>query len=166
MVQHSMAKKERVIEAVRRGLDGDAAVQFLHGSGFAMTVAGISKHLRSLGGRGAIQEKIGMKCSNVEILEAAFPQQKLGEFKNIPPDQAELFDDSAGESDSAPTSPVFHPTNLIESTKISVRVPNDLFEALRLAARAEHKTQSQLITDILTAALSRMPTKEKFQDNE
>ena len=36
MARKSMAKQERVVEAVRQGLDGGAAVEFIQHSGFAM----------------------------------------------------------------------------------------------------------------------------------
>jgi plasmid stability protein len=36
-------------------------------------------------------------------------------------------------------------------------MPEDLYEAIRLAAKAERKSQNDLIVDILTAALSQVP---------
>lgn len=47
--------------------------------------------------------------------------------------------------------------DLFESTKITLNLPNDLLEAIRIAARVEKTTRAQLIIDILTSAMSRMP---------
>jgi hypothetical protein len=149
------AKQERVIEAVRRGLEGDAAVEFICQSGYAMNTAAIARHLRNMGGRGHIRQLIRQGLSNAEILRACFPGESLEGIPPAEPRQEELFDDEPpfpvrlpAESDDVP---------LYETVKISLRVPADLYEAIRLAAKAENKTQSRLIIEILTAALARMP---------
>lgn len=149
------AKLERIIEAVRHGLEGDAAVEFIHRSGYAMTSAGIARNLRAMGGRRRVQDLIAEGKSTVDILKSVFPEDDFSEFDRIPPSQQELF----GEG-SAPAGASLVPgTNLplYETTKLTLRVPNDLFEAIRLAAKLENKTQNQLIVDILTSALSQMP---------
>ncbi|MCC6488948.1 MAG: ribbon-helix-helix protein, CopG family [Candidatus Hydrogenedentes bacterium] len=49
---------------------------------------------------------------------------------------------------------------------MSIKVPADLYEAIRLAAKAEGKSQNELIVDVLTSALSRIPgpPREEHED--
>ena len=160
MPHHINQKREKVIETVRRELEGDAALEFIRQSGYAMSISGITRHLRSMGGRGDIQKLINDSKSNVEILEQCFPNENLDEFKQDIPDQGELFSaDSFQKTDliDAANIPIF------ETTKISVRMPADLFTAIRLAAKAEKKSQNQLIIDLLTSALSEMPDITKIE---
>ena len=149
------AKQERVIEAVRHGLEGDAAVEFIHQSGYAMTQAGIARHLRAMGGRGRVQELIAEGKSNLDILKRAFPEEDFSEFERIPPSQGELF----GEQAAAASANFLQQTGvpLYETAKLTIRIPAELYEAIRLACKAENKTQNQLIVEILTKALSQMP---------
>ena len=49
MVTQAQKKHERIVEAVRLGLDGEAAVDFVRQSGFALTTTGIARHLRKMG---------------------------------------------------------------------------------------------------------------------
>lgn len=154
MNKQTRAKQERVIEAVRRGLEGDAAVEFIQKGGFAMTSAGIARHLRSMGGRGKVQELVEQGCSNVEILERTFPDEDMSHLHETAPSQTELFDAESLTFTGGPgggTEPEF------ETRKVVLKLPADLYEAIRLAAKGEGKSQNQLIVDILTSALSRMP---------
>ncbi|HPG69815.1 MAG TPA: hypothetical protein PLO37_23445 [Candidatus Hydrogenedentes bacterium] len=153
--KQTRAKQERVIEAVRLGMEGDAALEFLHENGYAMTPAGIARHLRVMGGRGHIQELIAEGKSNAEILEETFPDEDLSGVAVAPPSQGELFDAAEvlpSAEHSGPTDAPLYPT-----TKLTIHVPADLYEAIRLASKAEGKTHNQLIVDILTTALSRLP---------
>jgi hypothetical protein len=156
MQRHSHAKQERIIEAVRQDLEGDAAVEFVRNSGFAMTSAGIARHLHKMGGRGNIVELIAQGKTNAEILEVCFPDEDMSELHVVPPSQAELF--RAAEAAPAPT--VSPQDALFETRKMSIKVPADLYEAIRFAAKAEHISQNDLIVGILTSALSRMPRPE------
>jgi hypothetical protein len=149
------AKQERIIEAVRQGLQGDAAVEFVCRNGYAMNTAAIARHLRSMGGRGRIQELVGQGFSNLEILKTCFPNLDIDSIPFAPPRQEELFADSAPVAEDADSDTEDAP--LYETAKLTLRVPSDLYEAIRFAARAENKTQGQLIVDILASALSRMP---------
>ena len=155
MTKQTRAKQERIVEAVRRGLEGDAAVEFVRNSGYAMTVAGIARHLRSMGGRGAVQSFLNEGKTNKEILEVCFPDDDLSDVPIEPPRQPDLFVSEAppASSDGAET----HGIPLYETRKMSIKLPADLYEAIRVAAKAEGLGQNQLIVDILTSALSRMP---------
>lgn len=154
--QQARLKQERIIEAVRLGLEGPAAVEFLHQAGYATTPAGIAKHLRAMGGRGRIQSLIDEGRDNVAILAVCFPDALLdpAAFPSAEPDQAEMFSDmgfataGGGEDDG------------FDSVKMTLRLPADLHEAVKLAARAERKKQNDLIVEILTAYLSRRPFHE------
>ncbi|MBI4557679.1 MAG: hypothetical protein HY706_08855 [Candidatus Hydrogenedentes bacterium] len=154
------AKQERIVEAVRHGLEGVGAVEFLRQSGYAMTISGLARHLRAMGGRGRVQELVNIGKSNVEILETCFPETDFSQLEREP-EQAELFVDALSHQESHPFPG--SDTPLYDTVKLSFRAPADLYEALRLAARAEGKTQNQLITEILTSALSRMPVSVKAE---
>jgi hypothetical protein len=156
------AKQERVIEAVRQGLEGLAAVEFIQKSGYAVTVPLIAKHLRAMGGRGHVQELIREGKSNVEIMESCFPEADLTHLRLDPPSQGELFGSAGGAH--LPRGP--RPENLYEVRKMAIKVPADLYEAIRLAARAEGVSQNELIVDVLTTALSRMPETPEDVDRE
>ncbi len=154
MVKQAQQKQERVIEAVRCNLEGDDAVDFIRQSGFAMTTAGIARHLRKLGGRGNIVALIEAGHSNLEILHTIYADVDAELEAAHKPSQQDLF----SENPAAPKVPdnlLMH-QDLFQSTKITLKIPNDLHEALRVAAKVENTTQSQLIVDILTRALSRM----------
>jgi hypothetical protein len=152
MVTQAQIKLERIVEAVRLGLDGDSAVDFVHQSGFAVTTTGITRHLRKMGGRGHIVALINEGRSNWEILQTAYPEERYEHLTVLPPSQGDLFTE-------APKVPhnLLPFQDLFESTKITLNLPNDLLEAIRIAARVEKTTRAQLIIDILTSAMSRMP---------
>lgn len=157
MAGHTHAKQERVVEAARHGLRGPEAVEFLHQSGYAMTEAGLERHLKKLGGYGRVRELIESGLSNMDVLATALPDADLRDVPVEPPTQPELFEaPEHHESDEIidPDAPVF------ETAKMAIKVPADLYEAIRLAARAEGKSRNDLIVEILTAALSRMPEME------
>ncbi len=149
------AKQERIIEAVRQNLEGDAAVEFVCRCGFAMTSAGIVRNLRLMGGRGRIQELIEAGKTNLEILHECFPDDESEDLPHLPPLQPDLFESRTHTASTLPSDEDHVP--LYETAKLSLRIPADLFEAIRIAARVEHKTQSQLVIEILTRALARMP---------
>ncbi len=148
-----LAKQELVIEAVRQGFEGDDSVEFIQKGGFAMTVSGIARHLRSMGGRGKVKELIDAGHTNVEIMEYCFPEADLAAIKGEHLRQPDLFhgDSSTFEHAPAEDSPLY------STTKLTMRIPSDLYEAIRAASHAEGKTQTQLVVDLLTSALSRMP---------
>jgi hypothetical protein len=147
------AKQESIIEAVRQGLEGDGAVEFVCQSGYAMNTAAIARHLRAMGGKGHVVELIRQRKTNSEILSLCLGDAPLEEATPSPPKQEDLFpqphiSDSTAQHEDQP---------LYETTKMSLRLPSDLSEAIRLAAKAEGKSQNQLIVEVLTSALSRMP---------
>lgn len=152
MVTQAQIKLERIVEAVRLGLDGDSAVDFVHQSGFAVTTTGIARHLRKMGGRGYIVALINEGRSNWEILQAAYPEDRYEHLTVLPPSQGDLFT----ESPKVPHN-LLPFKDLFESTKITLNLPNDLLEAIKIAARVEKTTRAQLIIDILTSAMSRIP---------
>jgi hypothetical protein len=157
-------KQERIIEVVRRGLEGETAVAFMRQSGFLVTPLGLVRHLRTLGGRAHLLELIHEGKSNVEILELQFPAERLSRLHSAPQEQADLF----GGVDLS-HEPVSLPNLLpgdFDTTRLTLRVPNDLYHALGIAARVEGVNRNQLIVDILTAALSRTPGPDRFLDSE
>jgi len=161
---HTRQKQERVIEVVRRGLEGDAAVAFMRQSGFLTTTTGLVRHLRALGGRARILERIHEGNSNVEILESLFPAGRLTRLRPAVQEQADLF----GSVDLS-HEPVQLPNLLpgdFDTTRLTLRVPNDLYHALGIAARVEGVNRNQLIVDILTSALSRSPGLDRFPDTD
>lgn len=151
MARQTEAKIERIIEAVRHGLEGLAAVEFIQKSGYAVTQTGIARHLRTLGGRGRVQDLINEGKSNLEIIECCYPAAELDELRKVPPLQGELFDEGPSTLFDIPEAPLY------ETAKLTIRIPTDLYEAIRLAARGENKTQNELIVDILTSALAQLP---------
>lgn len=161
MVKQAQHKQERVIEAVRNGLEGDDAVEFIRQSGFAMTPSGIARHLRKLGGRGNIVALIQAGRTNLEILQTVYADVDSELESAHVPSQQDLFSENP-PAPKVPDNLLMH-QDLFESTKVTLKIPNDLHEALRIAAKAENTTQSQLIIDILTSALSRM-SMEQFRE--
>lgn len=147
MPAHRRQKQERVIEAVRRGLEGDAALEFVHRSGFALTQASIARHLRSMGGRRRVQELLESGKTNAEVLEICFPGEDFSELHSQAPEQGDLF----GEPVDVALTPEYG------TRKMTVEMPEDLYEALRIAARIEGKSRNDLIAEILRTALSRIP---------
>ncbi len=157
MVKPIRAKQERIIEAVRQGLEGDDAVEFIHRSGFAITPVAVARYLRSLGGRGGLQDLIARGLSNIAILQHCFPKEDFEAAVAEEPNQGELFELERFRAESH-SSPFIPPQpQLFETTKVTVHLPTDLYEAIKLAARAEGKKRNDLIVEILTSALSQMP---------
>lgn len=163
MTKQLRQKQERVIEAVRQDLEGDAAVEFVRNSGYAMSSAGIARHLRSMGGRGAVKAMIEEGKSNVDIMEICFPEAELDELPQEPPTQAELF---VAEPPPHELAADEKRATLYETRKMAVKVPADLYDAIRLAAKAEGVSQNQLIVDILTTALSQIPPNDHEFEGE
>lgn len=155
MPSKSAEKKERVIEAVRQGLEGDAAVEFIRNNGYAMSVAGIARHLRNLGGRGCIQDLLDAGKSNQEILKTCTPAPTpaMKAAKREPILQGELFTGKIRSFGKSPDkdSPLYN------MTKLSIRIPSELYEAVRAAAQAQGVSQNQIVVDVLTQSLSRVP---------
>ncbi len=149
------SKYERVVEAVRRGLEGDDAVAFIQESGFAITSRGIARILHAMGGRKEVEKRIGEGLSNLDIVRIALPDYDIHAIPPPLPEQQLLFtpesDDSEEPDEELMDSPLY------DARKISLKVPADLFEAIRLAAKAEKKSQNALIVEILKAALSELP---------
>ncbi len=154
-------KDARIIEAVRRGLDGNAAVDFLHSGGFALTPQGIARHLRELGGRGRIAGLIKEGRTNEEVLEACRPNASEA-APLLAPEQGTLF----GPLEAPYDGPLDKDSPLFPTTRMTLRVPSDLFEALRLAAHAEKRTVNQLVVDTLTWAMSRLPASRQGELEE
>ncbi len=155
-------KQERVVEAVRRGLEGEAAVAFVRQSGFLVTPLGLVRHLRTLGGRARILELVHEGKTNVEILEMQFPTERLTRLHVPPQEQADLFG-SVDLSHEPVRLPDLQPGDF-DTTRLTLRVPNDLYHALGIAARVEGVNRNQLIVDILTSALSRTPNMDRYPD--
>jgi hypothetical protein len=143
-------------------LEGDAALSFVRQSGYLTTPLGLVRHLRALGGRASVLERIHEGKSNVEILELQFPAERLSRLRPAAQEQADLF----GAEDLS-HEPVSLPNLLpgdFDTTRLMLRVPNDLYHALGIAARVEGVNRNQLIVDILTSALSRTPGLDRFPD--
>jgi predicted HicB family RNase H-like nuclease len=157
MTRQSHFKQERIIEAVRQGCEGDATIEFMHQSGYAMTAAGISRHLKKLGGRGRVASMVEEGRSNVEILEACLPDEDLSEVRRLLPEEGDLFGASAAvvRVENAP---------LYSTTKLTIQIPSELYEAVRAAAQAERKSLNRLIVDLLSESLSRLPEPSQQQE--
>ena len=164
MAAQQRAKQERVIEAVRHGLEGEATVDFVRQSGFAITRAGIARHLSALGGIVKVQEAIAAGQSNLDILQAAYPETSLDELKSQTPDQGELFINSSAPQNPTPYTPIQR--QAFETRKLTLTIPSDLHETLKLAAKGEGKTRNDLITEILTQALAHMPRQSNPEELE
>lgn len=164
MTRQSYQKYERIIEAVRQGLEGDAAIDFVRKNGFALSSAGIARHLRKLGGRGAVQERIDEGKSNAEIVQECHPEADSHSLLGPDASQQELFGaDNQGEGDRPPVQ-----RPLYETRKMTLHIPAELYEAIRAAAQGERKSQNQLIVDLLTHALSRQgpPVQSELNDED
>ncbi len=166
MVKPIRAKQERIIEAVRQGLEGDEAVEFIHRSGFAITPVAVARHLRSLGGRGDLQDLIAQGLSNIAILQRCFPKEDFEAAAKEEPSQGELFELERFRAESKPSPFIPSQPQLFETTKVTVQLPTDLYEAIKLAARAEGKKRNDLIVEILTATLSQMPSPPQEKGDE
>ena len=158
MPKTSEAKLEAVVEAVRRQLEGDEAAECVRQLGFAMNVAGLARHLHQLGGRGKVEELIDAGYVNREIVAMQKPAPK-------PPKGDKLLGQPELFNAAATTPPPERP--LYETVKATFTLPADLDEALRLAAKGERKSKNQLVVEMLTGALARLPRmiQEEFDDD-
>ncbi|MFO7775483.1 MAG: hypothetical protein R6W89_06755 [Candidatus Hydrogenedentota bacterium] len=154
MASKSTLKQERIIEGVRRDLEGDQAIDFVRQSGYAIASAGFTRLLNQLGGREHVRERVQEGKSNLEILAECFPDADLSGLPLPEPVQEELFVDLTANKGTDWPPPGNGP--LYDTVKLTLNLPSDVYEALRLAARGEHKSQNQLIVEILTTALSQM----------
>jgi hypothetical protein len=156
MIGLGRAKQERIIEAVRLGLEGDAAVEFVHGNGFKINGPAIARHLKTLGGRGRILELIEQGHSNTGILSICFPHdEEVAALPPVPPNQTDFFEEAVPAS----LLPFRHVVpSQFETKKMTLVLPSEVYEALKAASRAEGKSRNDLIVEILTSALSRLPT--------
>jgi len=149
------AKQERIVEALRLGLDGERAVGFVRENGYAMTTRGMNRHLGALGGSEQVLRLIGEGFSNDQVLQRCLPEDEELQAKVIPPNQPALFEE---EEPEPTTVPLRKPRSIaFEHTKLTLNMPNDLYAAIKMAAYAEGKTRTQLVVDILTHTLSRLP---------
>lgn len=154
MTGHARAKQERIIEAVRMGLEGDAALDFVREGGFALTPNGMVRYLRQMGGRGEIAAQIKAGKSNLEILQELYPEEEVHLSLLQRPSQGVLFEEPTTPS----PSPFLHaPPQPFESTKMTVYFPNELYEALRLYAHAQGKSRNDVVIELIMASLSRLP---------
>lgn len=151
MGRRAEAKRDRVVEAMRRGFEGDAAVEFVQQSGFAVSVAGLARHLRTLGGRDRVLKLVQQGLSNEEIMERSISQNETRRRKAVPRKLGEAKTSSNRSEERRIVDDALFPTK-----RLSLNVPTELYEAIRLAARTEGKTQSQLISELLISGLSRM----------
>jgi hypothetical protein len=136
-----------VVEVVRQGKSGDDAVLFLQERGCRMSSGAIARALRGLGGRGEVERQIAEGRTNEEIADSS-PQSARSERGG----RRELFDSAENDALKTGDERPLYPT-----TKMTLTLPSDLFEAITLAARGERKSKNKLVVDLLTSALSRMP---------
>lgn len=148
MSRQSSVKQERVVEAVRQGLAGEAAVDFIHQCGYAINETSIERVLKTLGGKGRVLNLLEKGLSNVETIQVCTPEADLSELKNQAPPEETTPQGDAFSGEDAPIYP---------TTKMSIKIPSHLYEAVRAAAQAEGKTHNELIVNILSARLGRSP---------
>lgn len=154
MTGHARAKQERIIEAVRMGLEGDAALDFVREGGYALTPNGMVRYLRQMGGRGEIAAHIKAGKSNLDILQELYPEEEVHLSLLQRPSQGVLFEETSTPS----PSPFLHASpQPFESTKMTVYFPNELYEALRLYAHAQGKSRNDAVIELIRASLSRLP---------
>lgn len=162
MAGQSTVKRERIIEAVRKGLSGDAIVDFVHQSGHALSMTGFERHLAKMGGLDQVKTYVDSGLSNVEILTTCFPELVLEDLEKVIVSVTPFRSISPALRHGAARAelPEF------ATTKMTITVPTELYEALRAAAQAEVTSQNQLIVDLLTAELSRMSAPAASGDAE
>lgn len=148
MSRQSSVKQERVVESVRLGLSGEAAVDFIHQCGYAINESSIERVLKTMGGKTRVLNLLEKGLSNVEAIQVCIPDADLSELN----DQTSL-EETTPQADafSGEDAPIY-PT-----TKMSLKIPSHLYEAIRAAAQAEGKTHNELIVNILSARLGRSP---------
>ena len=117
------------------------------------------RNLRLMGGRGHVQELILRGLSNDDVLELCLPHDATQPAFRSLPHQADLFPDQPAHTNAMREDDNVLPPDipLYEMTKMTLRLPADLYEAIGMAARAESKTRNDLVVEILTSVLSRMP---------
>ena len=154
MATKTLTKHERVIESIRLGRFDEEAVDFVHTSGFAITQRGLERCVQAMGGLGRVQRLIHEGKTNIEILEICFPASNVAELRAHIPTMPEY--PSSGPS---PIEPLVRPDDipLYDTAKVTIHLPADVYEAVRMAAHAEGKTQQQLIVEMLIYALSQLP---------
>ena len=162
MPSQTRAKQERIIQAMRQHLQGDDAVEFVRQNGYAMSTVGVARHLRLMGGRHRVEELIAAGGSNADILAECFPDGDPSALPSPPPTQCELFEEAIPEHGREPSQATDAP--LYETTKLTLRIPTDLYTALQIASKAEGKARGALIIEILTSALSQMPQSTREDD--
>lgn len=153
----SLEKQERVLEAIRLGLTQEAAVDFVHTSGYAITAKGVERYVQALGGLERVHALIAEGKSNLEILATCVPAASTAELKAHMSTLPEHL-----SSVPSPIEPLVRPDDapLYDTVKMTLHLPADVSEAIKLAAHAEKKTQQQMIVKLLTSALSRLPRPE------
>ena len=162
MAGQSTLKRERIIEAVRKGLRGEAIIDFVHESGYALSETGFERHLTKMGGLGQLKTYFDSGLSNLEILSTCFPELGLEDLEKIVSSVTPLHSIApALRRGAAHAEPPEFAT-----TKLTITVPSELYEAIRAAAQAEVTSQNQLIVDLLTTALSRKPEPAASGDPE
>ena len=161
MDKQTFEKLDRILETVRRQLEGDDAVAFVHESGHRITPQGMVRFFRSVGGRSAVAKRIQEGMSNVEILYDVFPSFAGKRPPLAAPVQQDLVDLS-GE----PLYAAGYGDEDFESTRLTIRLPNDVYRALGMAAKMEGVPRNQLIVDLLTGALGRMSPPEHLREYE
>lgn len=162
MAGQSTVKRERIIEAVRKGLRDGAIVDFVHQSGQALSRTGFERHLAKMGGLDQIKTYVDSGLSNLEILTTCFPELVLEDLEKVIASVIPFRSVSPALRRGAARAEVPE----FDTTKMTITVPSELYEAIRAAAQAEVTSQNQLIVDLLTAALSRTPEPAASGDAE
>lgn len=152
MSRQSSVKQERVVEAVRQGLSGEAAVDFIHHCGYAINESSIERVLKTMGGKVRVLNLLDKGLSNVEAIQVCTPDADLSELKDQAPEPETAPQANPFSEDDAPIYP---------TTKLSLKIPSHLYEAIRAAAQAEGRSQNELIVNILGAKLGRSPKTAK-----
>lgn len=154
MTRQTEEKQERIVEAVRQGCEDTASiVDFVHENGYALTEGTLERHLYKLGGLPRLKSLVDEGLTNFEVLEACLPEKNLDALKvSISTKESLRGGLHVVERDEdANDAPVY------ATTKVTLSLPSELYEAIRAAAHSEQKSQSQLVAELLTAALSRAP---------
>ena len=148
MSRQSSVKQERVVEALRQGLSGEAAVDFIHQCGYAINETSVERVLKTMGGKTRVLNLLEKGLSNVETIQVCMPEADLSALKNQTPLEETTAQADAFSGEDAPIYP---------TTKMSLKIPSHLYEAVRAAAQAEGKTHNELVVNILSARLGRSP---------
>ena len=162
MTKQIRRKQERCIEAVRQRLENEDALAFIHECGFAMTESEMLRHRQSFGGREVILLRIGENKSNVKILSSHFQKEDFSDRNIEVSHQDDLFAKNPTATGTIPFAK--DSTEEFETTKITLGIPSDLYQALRMASKAEGKNKTQLIVEILAVAMSRLPKQSSDEE--